>query len=273
MNPILITDTEIWKNIKTFQGYQVSNFGNVRSLDRTRKGKNNTLAKIKGKYLKLTKNKRGYLECRILNKDKVIHRLVAEAFISNPNNKPQVNHINGIKTDNRVENLEWVTNSENQKHAYINGLKQPLIGELNPSTNLTNYKVSNIKKDYNLGKTIKDISKNNGIKISIIRNIIYEVSWKNILPKIIKRDERKIRSIDSINKSLISRYSKKTKSSNIIIESIDLFGNRVVYKSINNASKITNIPRKTIEYSLKNKKWNRGLFWSKNNTKKLEELL
>lgn len=73
--------------------------------------------------------RRGYLQVLLYEEGKPhpkkVHRLVAEAFIPNLDNKPQVNHINGDKTDNRVKNLEWCTNSENQLHAYKNGLEKP----------------------------------------------------------------------------------------------------------------------------------------------------
>lgn len=65
------------------------------------------------------------------------HRLIAQAFIPNPENKPEVNHINGNKIDNRVANLEWVTPSENMQHAHLTGLKKPLVGQDHPRTALS----------------------------------------------------------------------------------------------------------------------------------------
>ncbi len=117
--------TELWKPIEGYEDrYEVSNMGNVRSLNYRNTGKEKTLTPI-------TEGK-GYLMVGLCRgqtmKWQKVHRLVAAAFIPNPEDKPQVNHKNGIKTDNRVENLEWATNSENQKHAYKTGLNKANVG-------------------------------------------------------------------------------------------------------------------------------------------------
>lgn len=118
---------EIWKDIKGFEGcYQISNLGNVRGLDRIVLNSKNIEIKIKGKVLKQKSDKDGYklVNLNVTGKGKItfkIHRLVALHFIENDcKEKTQVNHKNLIKNDNRVENLEWVTQTENQRHARRN---------------------------------------------------------------------------------------------------------------------------------------------------------
>ena len=137
---------EIWKDVEGYEGlYQVSNLGRVKSLSKNWCHKKEIILiprKINSGYVFTTLFKNGK------SKNITIHRLVAKAFIPNPLKKEQVNHINGIKTDNRIENLEWCTREENKIHALIT--KGELIKSGGRNGNLKTakkVKVINLKTD------------------------------------------------------------------------------------------------------------------------------
>lgn len=148
--------------------------------------KDGTIIGKTGKPLKM-QIKRGYLvfhdSTRKNRKYYSAHRIVAQCFIPNPDNKPQVNHINGIKTDNRVENLEWVTASENTKHAHSTGLAQVRKGEAVITSKLTTEDIQYIRSNYeryNKDKNMTALAKQFGVSRSQIHKIIHYMEWKEL---------------------------------------------------------------------------------------------
>lgn len=138
---------EKWTDIKEAPGYQISDCGNVRNArgaflaGEIRKGYRSVLLQIEGKQRMIA-----------------VHRLVAEAFVPNPENKPQVNHINGVKTDNRAVNLEWATAAENNYHARsVLGSGKFFTADEVAAIRNDSRKQREIAKDY--GVTQKTISK------------------------------------------------------------------------------------------------------------------
>jgi hypothetical protein len=191
----VLSKLEVWKDIKDYEGiYQVSNFGNVKSLDREVAPNNRVPYWRKGKICKQSKSNLGYMTVGFtvnnVKVNKYVHRLVAETFITNWCNHPQVNHVDCDKTNNRMYNLEWCTNSQNQIHATKNGLNKLHLhrvaysGEENGRSLLTKEQVLEIKQKYIPYKySAKKLSKEYNVSESCITHILNNTSWKEIFTK------------------------------------------------------------------------------------------
>ena len=166
---------EVWKKIWKFENYEVSNFGNIKNTNFKRSGFE--------KIMKPTKNSKGYLLVSLFKNGKrnrfCVHRLVLESFVENIENKKCVNHINGIKTDNRVENLEWNTYSENTKHAFKNGLMKNKFGENQHLSKLKKDNVLEIRENKDKLSYRKLANKYN-VSIFSIYSVIKNKTWKHI---------------------------------------------------------------------------------------------
>jgi hypothetical protein len=164
---------EIWKDIESYEGlYQVSNLGGVSKICNGKK-----------LILKISRDTSGYSQV-IFTKNKVrksflVHRLVAKAFLKNNEFKRCVNHKNGIKSDNTVQNLEWSTYSENQKHAYDFGLISKPKGEKHFNTKLKDSDVFEIKHNLKHLKT-KEVAIKYLVSESTIKAIRNGQNWGHI---------------------------------------------------------------------------------------------
>ena len=178
--------TEQWKTIKEFPNYMISSNGRVWSKTRIVTGSKGKYLK-KGKILKQRTNTRGYSQLTLTNgpiqKSRSVHRLVAIAFLEKKKCKNDVNHINAIKTDNRVSNLEWVTYKENMVHARKLGLfkKTKFYGGNSTNSKFKNHQIIEIRKKYESdGISQEEWAEMYGTSQSNIQKIVNYISYKTV---------------------------------------------------------------------------------------------
>jgi hypothetical protein len=175
---------EIWLPVNGFEGsYEVSNLGRVRSLDRVVNGRWGKPRFYEGKFMAQRSSSTGYAlvslsRPRERQQVATVHRLVAIAFIPNPEGKPQVNHVDGVKTNNNVKNLEWSTNQENVTHAYRIGLSAQ--GVDHPAAKLTPELIQKAKELRETGHTYAAIGRMFGLNYTVISKALRGVSWKHL---------------------------------------------------------------------------------------------
>jgi hypothetical protein len=174
------TMQEIWKKIPEFSRYEISNLGNIRSLNYMDRGivKNLKPALDKGYMKTMIKNDNGKY------KTIAIHRIVASVFLGKkPTKKHEVNHINGAKNDNRLCNLEYMTRKENVRHAYTNNLVGSKKGSKNNQSILTEQQVIEIRehaKKHGRYYGNKELAKKYGVSRDLIQRIVNRRMWTHV---------------------------------------------------------------------------------------------
>ena len=165
---------EIWKSLPEYVGIEVSNLGRVRK--NTRKHHNDVISEF-------CKDRDGYSRCTVQFLDgrkssHPVHRLVAKAFIGNPENKPCVNHKDNDRTNNKVDNLEWVSYKDNVYHSFIYGNRK-FCKKVPRTTVLTDFQVSQIDKLRTI-YSVNQIANLFNIKYSTLKNIIRNVKTRRL---------------------------------------------------------------------------------------------
>lgn len=171
---------ELWRPVVGYEGlYEVSNLGGVRSLDRIVSRGNQTL-RLKGAIKNPAEDSYGYLQARLTKDGKgklvLVHRLIAMAFIENPESLPEVNHLDLDKKNNAALNLEWSLHSDNMKHA---GDRGRLCGYMNKNKRikLCPASVAGIREASRLGGTHRGIASSFGVSSTTVGNIVNHQRW------------------------------------------------------------------------------------------------
>lgn len=176
---------EVWKPVQGYEGiYEVSNLGRVRSLDRVAENRWGTTRPIPGTIRTIAVKREGYCFVNLFRKSKgkpmYVHRLVALAFLPNPDNLPQVNHKDGDKLNNALTNLEWCSKSDNCRHAIDHGLYEQARGESSGSAKVTESDVIEIRRLWAAGMLQKDIAARFGIGRKAVTKIVNRQRWKHV---------------------------------------------------------------------------------------------
>lgn len=180
----MIENIEIWRDVVNFEGfYEVSNYGNVRSVDREIKYEDGRVYSYKSKILSFNNTKQGYYSAHLykncVRKNRKVHIIVAETFLPNPLGLTDVNHKDGNKLNNHVDNLEWTSRLQNMQHGFSTGLINN-TGTNHGNNIYSDEQIIHVKRLLVLRRPHKEIEAVTGVKKGTIEQISQGRQWTHL---------------------------------------------------------------------------------------------